>query len=53
VHTPPASRAEALRAVLEIELLSRTEMRAYFPGSQILSERVAGLTKSLIAVKTK
>ncbi|MFC5751798.1 hypothetical protein [Actinomadura rugatobispora] len=51
VHTPPADRAEALRAVLEVELLSRTEMRAYFPGSLILSERVAGLTKSLIAVR--
>jgi len=53
VHTPPASREEALRSVLEIELLSRTEMRAYFPDSRILSERVAGLPKSLIAVKTK
>jgi hypothetical protein len=51
VHTPPADRAEALRAVLEVELLSRTEMRAYFPDSRILSERVAGLTKSLIAVR--
>ncbi|MFB4316850.1 class I SAM-dependent methyltransferase [Actinomadura sp. 21ATH] len=51
VHTPPADRAEALRAVLEVELLSRTEMREYFPHSRILGEKVAGLTKSLIAVK--
>ncbi|WP_242904289.1 class I SAM-dependent methyltransferase [Actinomadura terrae] len=51
VHTPPADRAEALRSVLEVELLSRTEMRAYFPRSVILPERVAGLTKSLVAVK--
>ncbi|MFI0356758.1 class I SAM-dependent methyltransferase [Actinomadura sp. 9N407] len=51
VHTPPADRAEALRAVLEVELLSRTEMRAYFPHSRIVGEKVAGLTKSLIAVK--
>jgi hypothetical protein len=52
VHTPPADRAEALRAVLDVELVGRTEMRAYFPNSRIVAEKVAGLTKSLIAVKT-
>ncbi|MEU5878059.1 class I SAM-dependent methyltransferase [Spirillospora sp. NPDC047279] len=52
VHTPPPDRETALRSVLDIELLSRTEMRAYFPRSDILSERAAGLTKSMIAVKT-
>jgi Methyltransferase domain len=35
---------------LRIELLDRTQMELYFPGSELLSERVAGLTKSLIAV---
>lgn len=52
VHVKPADRSEALRGVLSVELVSRTEMRHYFPGSAIRSERVAGLAKSLIAVKT-
>jgi hypothetical protein len=41
----------ALRGVLSIELLSASELRFYFPTSSILRERVAGLTKSLIAAK--
>jgi hypothetical protein len=51
VHTPPADRAAALRAALGVELVSRTELAFYFPGSEIRSERMAGLVKSLIAVK--
>jgi hypothetical protein len=35
---------------LGTELLSRTSMRHYFPDSEIMAERFAGLTKSLIAV---
>jgi hypothetical protein len=46
----PRGRA-ALGAVLGVELLSVTEMRYYFGDSKVLRERVAGLTKSLIAVK--
>ncbi len=34
-----------------IELLSKAEMRVYFPDSAILSERVLGIPKSLIAVR--
>jgi hypothetical protein len=41
---------QALRDVLEVELLSRTEMGFYFPDSEIIHERVFGITKSLIAV---
>jgi hypothetical protein len=41
----------AVRGVLSIELLSTTEMRFLFPGSEIVRERFAGLTKSLIAVR--
>jgi hypothetical protein len=52
VHFPPESRASNVRRVMEVELLSRTEMRAYFPDSRILAEKAMGLTKSLIAVKT-
>jgi hypothetical protein len=39
----------AVLAMQSIELLSKTEMRAYFPTSEILQERVLGMTKSLIA----
>lgn len=49
--TRPGDRAEALPMVLEIELLSRTQMRHYFPDSTLLAERFAGLTKSLIACR--
>ena len=50
-HTPPANRQEALESVLWVELLDRTSMRYYFPNSQLLAERFAGLTKSLIAIR--
>jgi hypothetical protein len=33
------------------ELLTRTEMRGYFPDSVLLSERMLGMAKSLIAVR--
>lgn len=42
---------DPLDAVLWTELLSRTHMKYYFPESEIVSERFAGLTKSLIAVR--
>ena len=41
---------EALRDVLEVELLSTTEMKYYFPRSEIIKETVLGFPKSLIAV---
>jgi hypothetical protein len=40
-----------LALVQRTELLSRTEMRSYFPDSVLLSERVLGIVKSLIAVR--
>lgn len=42
---------DPLSAVLWTELLSRTHMKYYFPESEMISERFAGLTKSLIAVR--
>ena len=46
-------RAEAAAIVASIELISATEMRAYFPTSEIWYERIAGLPKSLVAVKSE
>ncbi len=41
-----------MNAVINIELLTRAEMRYLFPGSVLLGERVLGVTKSLTAVRT-
>lgn len=41
----------ALDGALSIELLSAAEMRRLFPRSELRRERVAGMTKSLIAVR--
>jgi hypothetical protein len=51
LHSRPGNRADALRVVFGTELLDRTQMAYYFPDGTLLSERFAGLTKSLIAVK--
>ena len=32
------------------ELVGVAELRSYFPGSRVHHERVAGLTKSLVAI---
>lgn len=50
-HCPDSSMEAARDSVLWTELVSLTEMRVYFPDSQIHHERMAGLTKSLIAVQ--
>lgn len=44
------SREEAWRNVAEIRLLDRKLMRRLFPEADLREERVAGLTKSLMAV---
>jgi hypothetical protein len=48
-HTP--DRAAALAQVQSVEMLSRTALAGYFPASEILVERAAGMPKSLIAVR--
>jgi hypothetical protein len=53
VHSRPGSPEEGMAAVVNIELLTRTEMRYLFPGDQLLSERVLGVTKSLISVRSE
>jgi hypothetical protein len=50
-HVRSANLRDALDGVLWTELVDKTQMRYYFPDSVIRSERVLGLTKSLIAVK--
>lgn len=50
-HSPHPGFEGARREVLWTELLSESEVRAYFPTSEILHERVLGITKSLIAVR--
>jgi hypothetical protein len=47
-----SGHAVAVREVLKVDLLSVTEMRYYFPSSELRRERVCGLTKSLVAVRT-
>lgn len=46
-----ADRGQALERVAGIELLSITQMRAYFPDGVLHKERFGGLTKSLIAAR--
>jgi hypothetical protein len=52
VHTMPDSREVAMRDVQWTELIGVAELRSYFPESRVLRERVAGLTKSIVAVRT-
>lgn len=51
IHTRPADRRAAIRKALSLELLGRTEFAFLFPDSEILVERMAGLPKSLVAVR--
>jgi hypothetical protein len=52
VHTRSESWEQGLRAAMSVELLSRTEMTFYFPDSALRTERMMGMVKSLIAIKT-
>lgn len=51
-HTRASTRDEAVTAVLWTDLVSQTEMRHLFPDSQVLFERLVGMPKSLIAIRT-
>jgi hypothetical protein len=50
-HIRSADRAAALADVTSVELIGRTELAGYFPGSEIWAERFGGLVKSLVAVR--
>ncbi|QIX27851.1 class I SAM-dependent methyltransferase [Nocardioides sp. JQ2195] len=52
VHTPNGDYDSMLESVLSVELVGLTEFRHLFPGAEIRQERVAGLTKSIIAVRS-
>jgi hypothetical protein len=49
-HSRPEDRAAAVSEVQWTELVGIAEMRAYFPTSEIHKEKMAGLTKSVVAV---
>ncbi|AWB91424.1 hypothetical protein [Aeromicrobium chenweiae] len=51
VHTPNRDRQAAVDNVLSVELIGLTELRNLFPSSRIVTERAAGLVKSIIAVR--
>jgi hypothetical protein len=49
-HRRAATSSDAVESALSVELLSKTELGHYFPGSEIWSERLGGLTKSIVAI---
>jgi hypothetical protein len=51
-HTQGWDAEPAKSEVMSTELLSVAEMRSYFPDGEIVWERVVGLPKSMIVVKT-
>lgn len=52
VHTLPDSLEEAVDDVLRTELIGVAELRSHFPESRVVRERMGGLTKSIVAVRT-
>ncbi|MFK3984924.1 class I SAM-dependent methyltransferase [Micromonospora sp. NPDC050397] len=49
-HSPAKTHEAAIQQVLWTELVDRSQMRHYFPKSEIRTERLVTLPKSLIAV---
>jgi hypothetical protein len=52
IHTRDETWHDGVNTALEVELVGVTEMRFLFPDSEIHRERLGGLTKSLVAVRT-
>lgn len=50
-HRHERAKDVALDLVLEVDLVSKTEMRHLFPKSALQEERLLGTTKSLVAVR--
>ena len=51
-HIRTFTRGEAEKSVDEVELIGISQMRGYFPSSQIWYERFLGLIKSLVAIRS-
>ncbi len=51
-HTPAQGWQDSMAQVLATELIGRAELRFLFPEAEIRAERLLGLSKSLIAVRT-
>jgi hypothetical protein len=51
VHTPHADLDGSITAQLQVELLDITQMRHYFPSSDLVFDRMLGLVKSVVAVQ--
>lgn len=52
LHAPACKdRTTAEELVASVELISASEMRAYFPTGQIWFERIAGIPKSIVSVR--
>lgn len=49
--SPLGSGGDLLEEIMDIELLTAFELRVYFPDAQIWKERLAGVTKSLVAYR--
>ena len=52
MHTRSESWDSAVGTALGVDLVSITELKYLLPEATILRERFAGLTKSVIAVRT-
>jgi SAM-dependent methyltransferase len=50
-HTYGWTESAAAREVAAIRLLSASQMRDLFPGSELVWERILGMPKSMIAIK--
>jgi hypothetical protein len=50
VGTPPPEQVESFLA--DVRLLTYREMQALFPDCVILRERILGITKSYVAIRT-
>jgi len=51
-HVPVHTSDAALEQVLTIELISATELRHLFPGATVWHERLLGMSKSIVAIRT-
>lgn len=52
-HTKSPDWSTAVEAALSTQLLGKVEFTHYFPDSQLVWERVGGLPKSMIALRTE